>query len=208
MKNFIITLLLFLIYKGAEAQQKIPSDDTISQHRNSVISWRNNKDRDYKDKNKTMLTKELLESFKGLHYFDINYDYVIKGNLVKAKEEEIITIVTSTGDTYENLVYGTVRFNLHGKEHKLQLYQSFSAAREGRKKNALFLPFTDTTSGEDSYGGGRYLVLDVPETDQMVLDFNMAYNPYCVYDPDHSCPVPPSENHLSVKIEAGEKMYP
>jgi len=69
------------------------------------------------------------------------------------------------------------------------------------------VPFTDKTSGNESYGGGRYLVLDIPEGNQLNVDFNMAYNPFCVYNPEHSCPIPPSENDLPVKIPVGEMMY-
>jgi len=188
--------------------QKKPDDPAIKEHHQEVLEWRKQKDEDYKDIDKTMLTPELMKDFKGLKYYPIDYNYVVTGSLWKDPQPKEITIHTSTGSSYQNLVYGTISFELHGEELKLHLYQSEKAAKEGRTKRALFLPFTDLTSGEETFGGGRYLVLDVPEGDELVLDFNMAYNPYCVYDPEHSCPVPPAVNRLEVKVGAGEKMYP
>jgi len=98
-------------------------------------------------------------------------------------------------------------FNIDNKPYELSAYQSASLVGSNRKKGALFVPFTDQTSGEETYGGGRYLVLDIPNGDELDIDFNMAFNPFCVYNPEHSCPIPPSENHLSVKIPVGELMY-
>ena len=70
-------------------------------------------------------------------------------------------------------------------------------------KNHLFLPFTDLSNGEKSYTGGRFIDLEIPNSDVIVIDFNKAYNPYCAYSPDYSCPIPPAENHLNVNILAG-----
>ena len=74
-------------------------------------------------------------------------------------------------------------------------------------KNYIFLPFTDDSNGFETYGGGRYLDIDKPEDGvrKIVLDFNIAYNPYCAYSDAYSCPIPPRENNLSVKILAGAK---
>ena len=71
----------------------------------------------------------------------------------------------------------------------------------------IFIPFADSTSGEDTYGAGRYLELGEIKNDRVVIDFNYAYNPYCAYSIDFSCPLPPAENYLAVAIEAGEKNY-
>jgi uncharacterized protein (DUF1684 family) len=73
----------------------------------------------------------------------------------------------------------------------------------------LFLPFRDATSGRETYGAGRYLEVDPPDADgRVVVDFNLAYNPYCAYNPDWSCPIPPGENWLDVPIRAGERTFP
>ena len=74
-------------------------------------------------------------------------------------------------------------------------------------KDYLFLPFTDPTNGVTTYGGGRYLDLMIPATKVVQLDFNKAYNPYCAYSGNYSCPIPPEENHLEIEIKAGVKKY-
>ena len=71
----------------------------------------------------------------------------------------------------------------------------------------LFLPFTDKTNGDSSYGGGRYLDLKLPEGDSIIIDFNQAYNPYCAYNDKYSCPVPPKSNNLDIEVLAGVKTF-
>ena len=70
-------------------------------------------------------------------------------------------------------------------------------------KDYLFIPFTDATNGAETYEGGRYIDLTIPATDKITLDFNKAYHPYCAYTDGYNCPIPPQENHVPVRIEAG-----
>ena len=92
-----------------------------------------------------------------------------------------------------------VRFSVGGVGQTLTVFQS---------EHGLFLPFVDATCGVESYEGGRYLEPDVDVTGKCLVDFNLAYNPFCAYGgPDWSCPIPPMENRLSVRIEAGEQRY-
>ncbi len=206
-KLIFIGLLSLIVYPSAFAQGFIYADNE-EEHALLVKEWRLQKDADYKVKEKTMLTDDLMEDFDGLNYYKINYEYRVKGNLKRFNDGRTFNIETTGGQVYEYLIYGQVTFELDGKTLTLDVYQGKRAAKSGKKKGALFIPFTDLTSGKATYGGGRYLVLDVPEDDILVLDFNMAYNPYCVYNIDHSCPIPPRENDLDVKIKAGELMYP
>lgn len=103
--------------------------------------------------------------------------------------------------------YGTLTFELDDKTYKLSVYQSHSLRNNKKYKNYLFLPFTDLTNGNETYGGGRYIDFTIPDSDVVVIDFNKAYNPYCVYSDKYSCPIPPKENHLPIKITAGIKNY-
>lgn len=103
---------------------------------------------------------------------------------------------------------GVLRFERDEMEHSLSVYKDLTMARmKGESKN-LFLPFTDLSNGEESYGGGRYLDLSSDEIfgDSLELDFNRAYNPWCVYSDSYSCPIPPDDNHLKIRVEAGAKM--
>ena len=105
--------------------------------------------------------------------------------------------------------YGILNFTLNGKDCKLTIYQSQDDLRDEKYKDYLFLPFTDNTSGEESYGGGRYM--DVMTTDiidgKITLNFNNTYNPYCAYNDRYSCPLTPRKNHLDIEIKAGVKIF-
>ncbi len=91
----------------------------------------------------------------------------------------------------------------------LYVYQSQSLMQQEKYKNYLLVPFGDATSGFESYGGGRYLEFNIPDiqNNQLALDFNKAYNPYCAYTTGYNCPIPPRENLLKIPIPAGEKNY-
>jgi uncharacterized protein len=147
------------------------------------------------------LTPEERKMFGGLKYFDENPSLRIEAKLQKYPKPEQIQMATSTGHIAEYLKYGFVNFNVNGKPQTLQIYKSPDF-------DELFLPFMDETTGHETYGSGRYL--DVSETGDgnVLMDFNLAYNPYCAFDPTKwSCPLPPKQNRLTVRIEAGEKKY-
>ncbi len=99
--------------------------------------------------------------------------------------------------------YGELHFTIKGEKCKLNVYQSLKLIQDEKYKNFLFLPFTDLTSNVTSYGGGRYIDLLIPAGKKLTLDFNQAYNPYCAYAVGYSCPIPPKENFLELKVEAG-----
>jgi len=196
---FLVTAPTLLAQKGTIRQ--------IKNHKKHIETFRKQKDATYKIPEKTMLTPKLLKGFKGLKYFPVDYSYKVKAQLTKLETHPNIVIKTSTGKSYIYVIYGTLSFNIKGKPYKLNVYQDARLVGSPITRNALFLPFTDATSGKETYAGGRYLVLDIPNGDTLTLDFNLAYNPYCVYNPNHSCPIPPKENNLAVKILTGEKMY-
>ena len=204
----IFAFLLFLLSGCYGMAQGVIYADNEQEHYRKVQEWRQRKDSLYRIPGQTMLPDDLLKDFTGLNYYPIDYSYRVKGRLARYYDGRTVTVKTSGLRTVDYLIYGKVTFNLRGKEHSLDVYQSKRAAERGAKKGALLILFYDETSGDTTYGGGRYLVLDVPEGDELTLDFNMAYNPYCVYDPEHVCPLPPPQNSLAVRVEAGEKMYP
>ena len=102
-------------------------------------------------------------------------------------------------------VYGTVNFTINGKDFKLNDYQSHRLREIEQYKNDLFLPFKDLSNGEESYGGGRFIDLEIPKENTLIIDFNKAYNPYCAYSTRYSCPVPPKGNFVEMKVLAGVK---
>ena len=201
---FYFTTLLFVLTTSISCNN---NDAEIEQHKQKVEAYREQKNKDYNIPERTMLTAELMKDFVGLKYFPIDYKYNVKAQLTRLKDLPKIEIKTSTGKVADYVIYGKLLFNIDKKAYELSVYQSARLVDSERKKGVLFVPFTDKTSGKESYGGGRYLVLDIPEGNQLNIDFNMAYNPFCVYDPEHSCPIPPSENNLAVEIPVGEMMY-
>jgi uncharacterized protein (DUF1684 family) len=134
-----------------------------------------------------------------LNYYDPNPDYRYTLPLQPAEHQEEVVFQTSTGDeqTYHRL--GTIEFEVEGQPARLAIYQS-------SQHDDLFLPFRDATSGNETYGAGRYLEPHDLGGGELLVDFNLAYNPFCAYSDDYSCPLPPFENHLhTVAIRAGEK---
>ena len=117
-----------------------------------------------------------------------------------------------TSGNFEKIfrVFGTASFFVNAEKFSLNIYQSQDLMTNPQYKNYLFLPFTDSTSGTETYEGGRYLDLTTADikNNKIVLDFNKAYNPYCAYVSGvYNCPVPPKENALPVAISAGEKAF-
>ncbi|HYO49942.1 MAG TPA: DUF1684 domain-containing protein [Chloroflexia bacterium] len=114
-------------------------------------------------------------------------------------------VQTMTGDYKEYTRIGRLEFEIDGQPLRLTAFMPPSD--EPLHGNRLFVPFRDKTSGKETYGAGRYIDLNKRASDEYVLDFNRAYNPYCAYSPYYSCPLPPGENSLPVEIRAGEKVF-
>lgn len=143
--------------------------------------------------------------FTGLQYFPIDEKYRIKAALEPIEDKKVVILSTSDGKEQKYLEYAFATFSLEGIENKLLILELMEM---GPQRGKLFLAFADETSGDESYGAGRYLdVKKVPAATSVVLDFNLAYNPYCAYNDSYSCPFPPKENILKIPIKAGEKNY-
>ncbi len=138
-------------------------------------------------------------NFNGLVYYPP--DPALRLTLpLQRVEPEALTFQTSTGDERIYLKMGVVEFEVEGQPVHLAIYQA-------EEHDELFLPFRDATSGQETYGAGRYLEPELLANGQILLDFNLAYNPYCAYSEAYSCPLPPLENWLTtVAIRAGEKI--
>ena len=117
----------------------------------------------------------------------------------------------SSGPIKKNYrVYGIIHFTINDTAVTLSIYQSQDLMTMQQYKDHLFIPFTDATSGEETYESGRYIDLEIEDiaNDKVLIDFNKAYNPYCAYvSGKFNCPIPPSENRLKVAICAGEKAF-
>lgn len=146
--------------------------------------------------------------FRGLDYWPPNPAYRFAGSVRRFARPERFDILTTSGEKRPCERYGEIRFELGGQPCRLTVYRLLDdVERPGGA--GLFLPFTDATSGKETYPAGRYVNLEGPEGGPFVLDFNRAYNPSCAYgDPERfRCPVTPPENRLAVRVEAGERGY-
>ncbi|CAM3445301.1 DUF1684 domain-containing protein [Aequorivita lipolytica] len=155
----------------------------------------------------TILEPKDFKKFKGLEFYPIEEKFIIKAAFVRTPNEKPFLMPTTTSRKPEYVKYGEAHFSIHEKDFVLNLFKSTEPYDEPGYEDYLFLPFTDLTSGDGSYGGGRFLDQRIPEGDTIVIDFNKAYNPYCAYSARYSCPIPPKENDLLIRIEAGVKDF-
>lgn len=162
--------------------------------------------KEYKTEEETPLRDENFKKFKAHPFFPIDLTYRVKAKLVKTENAEPFEIPTSSGKTKKYREFGKVYFTLNGVEQVLTVYQSLALLDDPEYQDYLFLPFKDETNGKDTYGGGRYLDLRIPQNDELIIDFNKAYHPLCAYNAtDYSCPIVPQNNWLQLPIEAGVK---
>ena len=144
-----------------------------------------------------------------LDYFPVDANYKVKAKIEVLFDEPVFRMPTYDGTSNEYKRYGIITFILQGKERVLNVYQSVALFQNPAYKKHLFLPFLDLTNGQESYSGGRYIDLSTDDIkgDNVEIDFNKAYNPYCAYSNGYRCPIPPVENNLETKIMAGEKAF-
>lgn len=146
------------------------------------------------------------KGFKGIQFFPINMQYVVTAHFSRTPNEKPFGIPGSGGAAQEYVKYGRVEFTLLGKEYSLVVYQSPSLAKTEQYKDYLAIFFKDKTSGKETYGGGRYIDLAIPKGDTITINFNKAYHPYCACAEGYNCPIPPAENFLPVRMEAGVRL--
>jgi uncharacterized protein (DUF1684 family) len=167
-------------------------------------AFRADKDEFFRDHPHSPLTMEQRARFRGLSYFPEDPRLVFRLPLETegVDRDDRILMATTTGGEQEYRRAGVVRFEVDGQPARLTLFSS-------PDQDELFVPFRDATSGRETYGAGRYLEVEPPSMNGTVeLDFNYAYNPYCAYNPDWACPIPPGENWMPVPIRAGEREAP
>ena len=179
-----------------------PDDDAVTRQ---LEAARKQKDKFVLEHEASPLSPEDKEHFHGLKYFPVDLKYRVIATLVPEANPGIFKVQTTTGDHKEYTRVGRLEFEIDGQ--RLSLVAFMPPADEPLHGNRLFVPFKDKTAGKDTYGAGRYLDLNKRATDEYVLDFNRAYNPYCAYSPYYSCPLPPGENNLPIEIQAGEKVF-
>jgi uncharacterized protein (DUF1684 family) len=159
------------------------------------------KDRAFQSSNDPVPANRKAE-FLPLAYFPVDSDYHVLAALNPAAQQTRLMMPTSSGQEREMRRVGSLTFTLKGQPMTLTAFVEAAAP----DMNRLFVPFSDLTSGTETYAAGRFLDLDRTATEIYELDFNKAYIPYCYYNASYECPYPPPENRLQIPVRAGERM--
>lgn len=186
-----------------EKQNPIVKSDKLA----GILEFQKKINAEFKNPEQSPLPDRFRIHFETLDFFPPDTNYIVTAALVRTPDALPFLMPTTTGTNSEEVVYGVLTFELKGKEHSLEIYQNPELMNQEGFEDYLFLPFTDLTNGNETYGGGRYLDLRIPTTNSITLDFNRAYNPYCAYNKKFSCPLVPSVNHLDIAINAGLKDF-
>jgi uncharacterized protein (DUF1684 family) len=199
--------MLFLVNLNEnETGNQIERNDNYSLN---LIKERVEKDLKLVDSTTSRFNAEERAMFteKGLQYFEPDILYRVVAEFVTDTSAPVFQMPTTTERKPNYRVYGYLHFIVKDTLCKLTAYQNMDFKNSPAYDSTLFVPFMDNTNGLYTYGGGRYLDIDIPIADTCILDFNLAYNPYCAYTARWSCPLVPFENDMDVSIMAGEKSY-
>jgi uncharacterized protein (DUF1684 family) len=162
---------------------------------------------EYANAKTSPLTAADLAIFKSLDFYPISEKFFVTATFVRTEKEKPFGMKTSTERTPTYVKYGEVHFIIEGQSLKLNVYRNIELSKKKEFKDYLFLPFSDLTSGNESYIGGKYIDLKIPKGNTIAIDFNTSYNPYCAYNHKYSCPKVPLENDLDIEIRAGVKKF-
>jgi len=175
----------------------------VNDYKITIAKIRNQKDEYFKDSENSPIPDR--ENFRGLLYFDTEPRYKVLAKLHYIDTLSLIRVLRNDGKLTQYRRFAHATFVLEGLPYTVVLLKLLNEEKEGK----LFLPFTDMTNGKETYRAGRYLDINWKKGLKAVdIDFNLAYNPYCVYNYKYSCPIPPRENFIKAFIYAGEKMAP
>lgn len=187
-----VVLLIALLFQWVLSEDTYLADEA---------QWRTDRDQMFKAGAESPIPDSLRAQFRGLDWYPVSREFRISARFEANPEFEQVQMPRSQGTPETYIVAGWLHFKVGTVDCKLTAFQP-----NPRDSKTLFVPFRDRTTGSSTYGGGRYIDTRRVE-DRVPLDFNRAYNPYCVYNWGYACPVPPEENRLSVAIEAGEKDF-
>jgi uncharacterized protein (DUF1684 family) len=189
----LFVLAIFIASCGTTQESSSYKDD-ILEHRRKI--------------NKEMLgsgspiPEDEKASFTGLNFFPVDSSFNVSAKFEVIANGRVFDMMTNTDRRPKYRHFANILFTYGGKSYSLEAYQP--AEKPGGE---LFIPFNDLTNGSDSYYSGRFIDIEIPEGKEFKLDFNRCYNPYCAYNENYSCPIPPQANRLELEVKAGEKKY-
>lgn len=189
--------------KYHDGKKEVPDSPLVAE----IMEFQEELDESFKDPETSPLTDKHRKDFEGLDFFAPDTSYIVTARFERTPDAIPFFMPTTTDRKTQEVLFGIAHFTLNGEERQLEVYRSLELMKQEEYKDYLFLPFLDATNGEETYGGGRYIDLSIPEGDTLVIDFNKAYNPYCAYNKKYSCPLVPRQNYLRTKVRAGVKNF-
>jgi len=179
------------------------NEEWVTLQAKRVLEWRKERDEFFRNHQRSPLSSKEKRNFGGLKYYPFNPQCTFRGQIERtilhiSNPKYYATFLTNKGINKRYIRYGKFHFSIDGKGYTLEVYKSILS-------DMLFIPFKDKTNGKETYNGGRYIDAEILPGYEMILDFNMAYNPSCDYNDKFICVLPPKENTLDIEIRAGEK---
>ena len=195
---FVILLLVACSCgRNYTPEQKVYIAGIEKERKAKDISFRNDIDSPFNHKSKI--------HFEPLKYYDVDPSFVFQSKLYQFPVKDTIKVFGTKGEERKAVRFGYVTFNYDKKDYKINVYKG--STKTGQEYFSIW--FTDKTTGDETYGVGRYLDFECNPNPDFIytIDFNLAYNPYCSYSPEYSCAIPLKEDHIDVAIKAGEKRF-
>lgn len=198
----VFVLISFLF--GA-CKDKRTDDPEMKKYIDELIKERKEKDYSFQFDINSPFNRDTTITFKPLNYYEPNPDFIFKSKLIQFDLQDTVSILGTRGETRPAILLGYLELKKDSKVYKINVYKSFS--RTGEPYYSIW--FTDRTTGDETYGVGRYLDFELNENIDFVytIDFNRAYNPYCAYSAMFTCPIPRPDDYIDMDIEAGEKNF-
>jgi len=204
--SYVLIVILFLTLLITEAcKEKSFDDPEMKTYVENLLKERKEKDYSLQFDINSPFNRDTTIKFKPLNYYRPDPDFIFKSKLIQYDVQDTVSILGTKGETRPAILLGFLELKKDDKVHKVNVYKSFS--RTGEPYYSIW--FTDKTTGDGTYGVGRYLDFELNENSDFVytIDFNRAYNPYCAYSSLFTCPIPRAEDYIDMEIEAGEKNF-
>lgn len=205
--KYAVVLLSFLCVACGQGKkyhdEKARKTVSVSQSVQDILNYQEERNEEFRNPETSPLPDRYRKNFEGLTFFAPDTNYIVVARFERTPNAVPFMMPTTTSRKTEEVLFGIATFSLNGAEHQLEVFQTLDLVNEEGYEDYLFLPFSDLTNGNQTYGGGRYLDLKIPDGDTLVIDFNRAYNPYCVYNKKYSCPLVPRQNFMNTKVVAG-----
>ena len=203
-KNLItfITLIIFSIILVSCGKKYTPEQKAYI---NKIEKERREKDNDMQNSPDSPFNHDTNAHFEPLKYYPVDPAFIFHSKLYEYAQKDTIQIFGTKGEERKAVKFGYVKINYEGKAYRLNVYEG--STKNGTKYYSIW--FTDLTTGNETYGVGRYLNFDLKSSKDYVytIDFNLAYNPYCAYSSKYSCAIPTKEDHIDLSVTAGEKKF-